>query len=161
MFLASGVIKEPILYLSLYFKMHRDEYYRRLQEVRLEGDWEGWLDFYLRGVRLTARDAVAAANRVKAVYQADRGKIARAGKDTRAVMQIHEAMMIRQAASPKRLMLMTGLTRPSVSSALKTLRELKIVSETTGQMRNTRYRYDRTHDVLRREVGAFAFTDVS
>lgn len=156
MFLAEGVIKEPILYLSLYFKMHREEYYRRLQGVREEGDWEGWLDFYMRGVSMTARDAVAAANKVNSVYQADREKIARAGKDTKAVIQIHEAMMVRQAASPKRLMEMTGLSRPSVTTAFKTLQELGIVSETTGQRRNTRIRYDGTHDVLTREIGAFA-----
>jgi Fic family protein len=65
---AEDVLSQPTLYLSLYFKRHRDEYYNRLQAVRTEGDWEGWIRFFLQGVLETSQQAVSTAQRVLALF---------------------------------------------------------------------------------------------
>lgn len=155
MLLDAGVLKAPTLYLSLFLKTFREEYYRLLQLVREHGAWEEWLAFFLEGVRLTAMDAVQAAERVKAVYQADRERIRASRKATLAVLSTHDAMLTRQMASPKRLVSLTGLTLPTVLSALRSLQDLGIVQETTGRQRNTRYAYKATARILADEVGSF------
>ena len=73
--LHAGVLREPLLYLSLYFKQHRADYYRLLDGVRTDGDWEEWLDFFLEGVRATADLAVATAQRLVALFGEDRDRI--------------------------------------------------------------------------------------
>jgi Fic family protein len=150
------ILDESTLYLSLYLKTYRTEYYDHLQAVRQTGDWEGWLKFFLNGVRLVALDAVHAADKIQEIYQDDRRRLVEGGKTTKAVMQVHECMLTRQAANPKRIVEVTGLSLPSVMSALRTLESFGIVEEATGRQRNTRYKYSRTCDVLSNEVGNFS-----
>ena len=69
------LLTKPLLYLSLFFKRHRDEYYRRLDAVRVDGDWEGWLDFFLDGVATIADEAVASARELFALVAADRARV--------------------------------------------------------------------------------------
>ena len=76
----AGALSEPLLYLSLYFKTHRDAYYDWLQRVRETGDWEGWLEFFLSGVEETAEGAVSTAKRILGLFEADRARIARAAR---------------------------------------------------------------------------------
>jgi Fic family protein len=66
------VLAKPLLYLSLFFKRHRDDYYRRLSAVRVDGDWEGWTDFFLAGVATIADEGVASARDLFALVTADR-----------------------------------------------------------------------------------------
>jgi hypothetical protein len=69
------LLKAPHLYLSLFFKRHREEYYRRLDLVRLEGDWEGWIDFFLDGVATIADEAVASAHELFNLVSTDRTRL--------------------------------------------------------------------------------------
>ncbi len=89
------------------------------------------------------------------VYNEDRGRILAEGKSTKAVMRVHECLLQRQAANPRKIAALSGLSPPSVMTALRTLQALGIVQETTGRQRNTRYHYTRTCKVLSDELGVF------
>jgi Fic family protein len=94
---AQGVMREPLLYLSLYFKIHRTDYYRLLQEVRERGAWEAWeawLEFFLEGVAETANQAFDSATRIAALFARDREKIAEGGERTGSALQVHEALIL-------------------------------------------------------------------
>lgn len=156
MLMQAGILDEPTLYLSLYLKEYRSRYYDLLQTVRETGDWEAWLLFFLEGVQLVALDAVHAADSIQATYRRDRQRLVDTGKNSKVVMQVHECMMARQAANPKRISEQTGLSVPSVMRGLRTLMELGIMDETTGRQRNTRYRYTETCALLATEIGNFS-----
>jgi Fic family protein len=138
---AVGVMTEPLLYLSLYFKQHRADYYRLLQEVRTEGAWEAWLEFFLDGVATTADQAFGMATELIKLLDNDRSKIQvagdRAGSTLRihAVLQKHPYLTARQASAD------TGLTIPTVNTALAELVHLNIVTEVTGKKRGRVYAY--------------------
>src|SRR5262245_28409660 len=85
-----GTLKEPILYLSLYFKTHRARYYELLQEVRRKGDWETWLEFFLEGVTETSEQGVASARRLMALFAKDREKISELGRSASSALRIHD-----------------------------------------------------------------------
>ena len=76
----TGMLKEPLLYLSLYLKQHREEYYDLLQQVRLTGDWEAWIAFFLEGVQATAEGAVATVGKLLSLFDLDRAAIEKSGK---------------------------------------------------------------------------------
>ncbi|MEF2145110.1 MAG: Fic family protein [Desulfovibrionaceae bacterium] len=155
MLMQAGILDESTLYLSLYLKAYRSEYYALLQSVRETGDWESWLLFFLEGVQLVALDAVHVADSIQETYQRDRQKLIESGKNSKVVIQVHECMMVRQAANPKRISAQTGLSMPSVMRGLRSLMDEGIVEETTGRQRNTRYKYTETCAVLANEVGSF------
>jgi hypothetical protein len=87
---AAGVLREPILYLSLYFKEHRSAYYDLLDRVRAKGEWETWLEFFLAGVRDTAEQAAAAARRILVVFDDDHRKIEALGRPAASVLRVFE-----------------------------------------------------------------------
>jgi len=89
---AQGVLKQPLLYLSLYFKTHRADYYRLLQEVREYGSWEAWLEFFLDGVRETANQAFDTATRISDLLRRDRERIRSEAQRASSVLRLHEAM---------------------------------------------------------------------
>jgi Fic family protein len=138
---AVGVMTEPLLYLSLYFKQHRADYYRLLQEVRTEGAWEAWLEFFLDGVATTADQAFGMATAMIKLLDVDRSNIQiagdRAGSTLRihAVLQKHPYLTARQASAD------TGLTIPTVNTALAELVRLNIATEVTGKKRGRVYAY--------------------
>jgi Fic family protein len=80
----SGILREPLLYLSLYFKPHRAEYYRLLDRVRSDGHWEAWLRFFLEGGRQTADGAITTAQRLVALFGEDRARVQAKGRAWRA-----------------------------------------------------------------------------
>lgn len=133
-----GVLREPSLYLSLFFKANRTTYYEKLQNVRTSGDWEAWLDFFLEGVAVTASNAVDTARRMNEVYQKDREKLLSAGKATSGIMRTHECLFGRISANAARVAEITELSAPTINTALKTLEEFGIVKETTGKQRGKR-----------------------
>jgi Fic family protein len=87
---AKGTMKEPLLYLSLYFKTHRNRYYDRLQRVRTEGAWEEWLEFFLEGAAETAQEAAETATRILRLFASDRTKIEKLGRPAASVLRVHE-----------------------------------------------------------------------
>src|SRR3954452_17541125 len=84
------VLQQPQLYLSLFFKQHRDAYYDHLQRVRTEGAWEAWLEFFLEGVVAVAGSATHMAREIRAVVDADRATIHGLGRGAPSALRVHE-----------------------------------------------------------------------
>lgn len=139
----AGVLKEPLLYLSLYLKQHRPTYYALLDSVRKSGDWEGWLEFFLDGVRTTAEGAAVTARKLAALFVEDRGRIEPRGRLAGSALRVHEAMKSRPVANLKEVRRRTGLAMPTVTSAMGLLVDLGIARELTGRRRNRVFAYDR------------------
>ncbi|MCY3748090.1 MAG: Fic family protein [Chloroflexi bacterium] len=138
-----GVLREPLLYLSLYFKQHRAAYYDLLNRVRHEGDWEAWLEFFFDGVRHVATEAVADVERLEAMFTKDRMTIERTGRRAGSASRVHEALKSRPIHSIASAANATGLSIPAVSSAMSLLVELEVARELTGRRRNRLFAYDR------------------
>jgi Fic family protein len=146
----AGTLKEPLLYLSLYLKQHRSEYYRLLDQVRFEGDWEAWLDFFLEGVRVTAEGAVATARRLDGVFAEDRRRILGLGRRASSALRVHEAMKSRPLQSVQNLVERSGLSAPTVNAVLQQLSgpALAITREVTGRQRDRVFAYDQYLAIL-------------
>ena len=143
-----GVLREPLLYLSLYFKTHRTTYYRLLQEVRENGAWEAWLDFFLTGVTETANQAFDAANQIVRLFKDDRERISARGERAGSVLRIHEQMQRHPYLTATRLAKEAGLTLPTVNVALGELERLGIAEEITGRKRGRVFAYRRYAQIL-------------
>lgn len=139
----AGVLREPLLYLSLYLKQHRAAYYELLDRVRREGDWEAWLAFFVEGVRLTADGAVSTAQRLAEMFGEDRSRITPKGRRAGSALRVHEALKARPITSIEETRRATGLSFPAASSAMDLLVELGIARELTGKRRNRLFAYDR------------------
>jgi len=138
---ADGVLREPMLYPSLYFKKHRALYYERLNEVRLRGDWERWLDFFAEGVQASASQAVATANALLALVNADRDRIAGLGRAARSALMVHEALQRQPIATSAALVKATGLTAATVNKSLAHLERIRVVAELTNRRRGRVFSY--------------------
>lgn len=142
------VLKKPMLYLSLYLKSHRADYYRLLQEVREHGAWEAWLEFFLTGVEETANQAFAAATRIVDLFKEDRERIVAQSDRSSSALRLHEILQQTPFATASTLGLQTKLTTPTVNAALSELERLGIVSEVTGRKRGRVFGYQRYLDIL-------------
>ncbi len=139
----AAVLREPLLYLSLYLKQNRATYYELLDRVRSTGDWEAWLAFFLEGVRQTAEGAVSTAQRLGEMFKADRAKIESSGRRAGSALRVHEALKARPILSMPQACRSTGLSFPATSSAMELLAEFGIARELTGKRRNRLFAYDR------------------
>jgi len=135
------VMQQPLLYLSLYFKSHRADYYRLLQEVRENGAWEAWLEFFLDGVASAGNEAFSTATRIQMLVRQDRDKIAAKAKAASSVLRVHEVMQTAPFLTVAKAAARTGLTKPTVTSALDQLQTLGIVQEITEKQRGRVYAY--------------------
>jgi cell filamentation protein, protein adenylyltransferase len=144
----AGVLREPLLYLSLYFKRNRARYYELLQMVREEGDWEAWLRFFLDGVEEVADGSVTTAERLAEIFREDRSRIEAKGRRAGSGLRVHDALKSRPIQSMPSLCAATGLSFPAVSSAIDLLVELELARELTGKRRNRLFVYDRYLAVL-------------
>jgi Fic family protein len=135
-----GVLREPLLYLSHYLKLHRLEYYDRLMEVRRRGDWEGWLRFFLRGVAQTAGEATATAERIYELRERHRALVMdEAGaKGLRLLSELYRRPLININYVRDYL----GVAFPTASRLVMKLVDLGVLRETTGQRRSRRFRYE-------------------
>ncbi len=143
-----GVLREPLLYLSLFLKQHRETYYELLQKVRIEGDWEAWLDFFFQGVTETSDSAVSTAQRLLQLFSDDRKRIQANGKIAGSVLQVHHYLQGRPIASASAIGDAENLSPATVNKALKALTELGIVREITGGQRNRLFAYGQVLHVL-------------
>ena len=143
-----GVLKEPLLYLSLYFKQHRETYYQLLQEVRERGNWEAWLEFFLAGVVQTANQAFTTATEITALFQADRTRISQGADRAGSALRVHELMQKQPFLTAARAVADTGLSIPTVNAAFAALGRYGIVDEITGRGRGRVYRYRRYMELL-------------
>lgn len=137
----AAVLQDPLLYLSLFLKKHRSHYYDLLQRVRTDGDWETWVQFFAEGVRETADGAVLTAKRLVALFEADRSRIEGLRGGTGSVLRVHDALRHSPLTSAKRLSAATGISIPTINSALAALEQLGIARETTGRKRDRLFSY--------------------
>ncbi len=138
---AEGALSEPILYLSLHFKSHRQEYYDHLQRVRTHGDWEGWLRFFLEGVISTSEEAVTTTRRILALFEKDRRQIEKLGRAAASAFRVHEYLMKKPITGIRGMEKDLGLTYPTVAGALDRMKKQLIVNELTGFKRNRVFAY--------------------
>lgn len=148
MLCAENVLRRPLLYLSLYFKRHRDAYYDHLQRVRTDGDWEGWLRFFLDGVIDVADSTTTTTQRLVAQIETDRRRIHTLGRGAATALRVHEVaaryVVIDAASTARRL----ELTDPPVYAAIRRLEDAGILREATGRRRGKLYVYDGCLSIL-------------
>jgi len=135
------VLREPTLYLSLYFKTHRQEYYALLNNTRLVGDWEAWLGFFADAVATTASQAVEAARQILELSDHDRAKIDGMGRGAPSALKIHRSLMENPIATSSFLAKKTGLSPATVNKALGCLERAGVVKEITAQKRDRVFSY--------------------
>jgi Fic family protein len=138
---AEEVLSEPTLYLSLYFKTHREAYYTALQRVRTEGDWEGWLAFFLRGVFDTAQQAFTTAQQLIALFERDRAQTETLGRAAGSALQVLQVAQKRVYFSASNVNTDLKLSLPTVRKSIEGLEALGIVREITGKGRNKVWLY--------------------
>jgi Fic family protein len=136
-------LHKPVLYLSHYFKQHRAEYYDRLQAVRDQGDWEGWLAFFLRGVSEVSAEAVETARRILELREEHRAQItARLGRGAANGHLLLESLFNQPIVSVGDVVRKTGVTFAAANTLVHRMAGLGILREITGNARNRRFRYD-------------------
>ena len=145
---AKGVLREPLLYLSLYFKAHRQLYYDLLQRVRTEGGWEEWIEFFLEGTETTARQAADTAVQILHLFEVDRKKIRAMGRKAASSLAVHEYLQAHPLTKIGPAARDLKLSIPTVTSALETLTKLKIAKESTGKRRDRLFAYPRYLNIL-------------
>lgn len=151
---AEGVLRQPLLYLSLFLKTHRADYYRLLQEVRERGAWEAWLEFFLDGVAETANQAFETANRIASLLARDRDRIIADADRKGSVLQVHDLMRMRPFLTATTAAELSGLTEPTVNAAFAQLQLLGLVEEITGRKRGRVFAYRNYLDILSAGGGA-------
>ena len=149
---AEGALREPLLYLSLYFKQHRQRYYELLQAVRLTGDWEAWLRFFLTGVAETAAQAADTARALMKLAAADEKRVEAIGKAAGSALRVHRMLQAQPLISIASASKQLKLTFPTVTASLKHLEKLGIVRETTGSKYGRLYAYVRYLKILNAET---------
>jgi len=149
---AENAVSEPTLYLSLYFKRHREIYYELLQKVREEGAWEEWLLFFLEGVEETAEEAVSTATQILEIFDQDRAKIESLGRPAGNALRVHSLLQRKPVVSVAAAANELSLTAPTVRSAIDNLRKLGLVLEATGKRRDRLFVYSRYLDILQEDT---------
>lgn len=150
---AEGVLSEPLLYLSLYFKQHRETYYELLNRTRQDGDWEAWLLFFLEGVAVIANNAFEAADRLNRLFREDREKISTTAKQrANSALRVHEVLMERPLISLPYACEKINLTFRTAAKAMEVLVLLGIAEEVTGRARNRLFVYRKYIDTLNEEI---------
>lgn len=142
------VLTEPLLYLSLYLKTHRTAYYQHLQDVRLKGHWEAWLEFFLKGVAITANSAYDSALRIIRLFRIDREKIVAATDQVNSIIRVHELMQTHPFLNAAQAKKESGLSVPTVNKAFEMLEGLGIIREITGKQRGRVFAYQAFLDIL-------------
>jgi Fic family protein len=145
---AKGALKQPLLYLSLYFKKHRSQYYDHLQRIRTEGAWEEWLRFFLEGTALTAQEAAETATRILDLFSRDRQKIQKLGRPAGSALRVHEYMQTKPVANIAAAAKALKLSIPTVTVALNHLVRIGIVEEVTGKRRDRIFTYSRYFNIV-------------
>jgi Fic family protein len=149
-----GVLREPLLYPSLYFKQNRQRYYDELNGARESGDFERWLDFFATAIRVSAEQATTTGLRISAVFREDRNRVREMGRQAPTILLVQEALQAKPLATIATLTQSTGFTTPTVTQALGELQKLRIVRETTGRARGRIFAYVRYLDALNAESDA-------
>jgi Fic family protein len=145
------LLPEPLLYLSLYFKRHRAEYFRRLDGVRTEGDWEGWIRFFLEGVAVVSEEAVSTARDLHSLVTADRARTLEVRGSTVAAARLFERLPDHPVLTVARATELLATTKPTAAKAVNALVEAGVLVEVTGRQRDRIFRYEAYLERLRAE----------
>jgi len=145
-----GLLKEPLMYLSGYLKQHQAEYYRRLSAVRSDGDWEGWVSFFLEGVAKAAAEAERSIIDVASLISADRRRLLQSPQAGPGSYRLFEMLPMMPRFTVEHVRRRLKTTFPTASAAVKALEELGVVTELTGQKKNRVYSYQAYVDLLSR-----------
>ncbi len=143
-----GLIPEPILYLSLYFKTHKKLYYDLLQSVRETGNWEDWIEFFLEGVIETSQQAAEAAQKIVELFIRDRKKIEQSNRPTASALTICTLTQQNPILNTSKICKTTGMSLPTAIRGLKLLENLGIMTEITGKSRHRVYIYQEYLNLL-------------
>jgi Fic family protein len=143
-----NVLKEPLLYLSLYLKQNKSRYYQHLQDVRTKGTWEEWAEFFLEGVAATAESAVVLAQRLLVLFERDQQKLQEAGRQKGSLLQIFHVLRRRPYLTIPTASQETRLSSPTVIAAMETLVRMGMVQEISGRQRGRLYAYRDYLDLL-------------
>ena len=143
-----GLLRAPLLYLSLHFKEHRQTYYELLNRVRVEGDWETWLEFFGDAVERGATQAATSARRLLAIATEDAARIERLGRVAASALTVHRSLQRQPIATAASLVATTGLAAATVNKSLVHLERLGIVAELTRRQRGRIFAYSRCVDIL-------------
>lgn len=139
---AEKALTEPILYLSLYFKQNRSEYYEKLQQIRTHGAWEEWLRFFFEGVLITSQNAVETARTTLELFEKDRIQIHQLGRTASSALQIYEMLKQTPIINTAKAKKHTGLAINTVTKAINNLIKLGIIKEITGRQRDRLFAYE-------------------
>lgn len=139
----TGLLSEPLLPLSLFFKHHRQDYYQRLNAVRTHGDWEGWIEFFLRGVAHTAQGAIASAQELFALVGADRNEFLSSASASVTALRLFEQLPKHPIVTVRYAMELLTTTKPTAIKAIGTLVDFGILAETSGRKRDRTFGYTR------------------
>jgi Fic family protein len=150
-----GIMSEPMLYLSLYFKKHRQSYYDHLQLVRDTGDWEEWIQFFLKGVIETANQAITTAQDILKLFTEDREKIEATGKPSASSLIVHHYLQRYPITDARKIVESCQVSLPTANKSLQHLANLGIVKEITGKARNKIYIYQKYLDILNEGASSF------
>src|SRR5262249_40249051 len=143
------LLSEPLLYLSLFFKRHRAEYYRLLNAVRLEGDWEAWVAYFLEGVLTIADEAADTARDLFVLFEKDRGRVLAARNASVMAARLLEQLPQHPIVTIPGVVGLLGTTKPTATKAIGVLVELRILKETSGRRRDRTFSYVAYLDRLR------------
>ena len=144
-----GLLEKPLLYLSLFFKRNQAEYYRRLGNVRIEGDWEGWLDFFLDGVATIAGEAITSARDLFTLVAQDRDRILDSGSASVSAIRLFELLPRHPIVTVTTTMKLVDASKPTATRAIGILEQAGILAETTGRRRDRCFAYQAYLDQLR------------
>jgi len=143
------LLTKPVLYLSLFFKRHREDYYRRLSAVRTDGDWEGWLDFFLDGVATISDEAVTSARELFTLVATDRARMLAHEGTSVVAMRLFELLPRHPIVTVAAAMKLVETTKPTAGRAIELLVAVGVLVETTGKKRDRSYVYRGYLDRLR------------
>ena len=135
------LLTRPLLYLSLFFKRNREDYYRRLNAVRIDGDWEGWLDFFLEGVATIADEAVASARELFALVAQDRSRVLASDRTSIGALRLFELLPRHPIVTVATVMKLIETTKPTAIRAIELLVATGVLVESTGRKRDRSYEY--------------------
>ena len=139
---AENALTRPLLYLSLYFKQRRTEYYDVLQRVRTHGDWESWLIFYLTAIEDVSMQASVTAKKIITMFDEHRQKIQKLGRAAASALQVYDLLKAGGVVSLTQAQEKLRVTYPTVNKAIMNLQRLGIAREFTGRERNRIFSYD-------------------
>ena len=148
----SGLLREPLLYLSLYFKTHKQQYYDLLQSVRETGDWEAWIQFFLEGIHTTAKQVFNASQEIVSLFKKDEEQIMRLKKDTAGVLKTYNHLKKQPLSNAKNIVRSSQSTLPTVLRSLRALEEAGLVKELTGRRKNKVFVYKNYLNILNQET---------